>query len=177
MKFTRYMFVILAVFVLVACGEEVEPEAAPTPTPTVLVQWAADVQASSEYARPDWSAERVIGPPEIEACVDDPRAWASARGNGLEWLLIHFDQAVYATEVRIYQTFGRGALSRVHLIDEAGGQQLVWEGTDAVDVCPGVLSVSMPRTGYRISGVRIELDESRTGFWNQIDAVALIGMQ
>jgi hypothetical protein len=39
------------------------------------------------------------------------------------------------------------------------------------------LSVSLPRTDYRVEGVRVELDESRTGFWNQIDAVELIGVR
>ncbi len=41
----------------------------------------------------------------------------------------------------------------------------------------GVLAVAVPQTVERIVGVHIDLDESRTGFWNQIDAVELIGVR
>ncbi|MCD6344522.1 MAG: hypothetical protein J7M17_02795 [Anaerolineae bacterium] len=162
---------------MAACGRDAEPEVMPTPTPVILAQWAVGAQASSAYGLPDWSARRATGAPDVNVCGDDPRAWASARGNGLEWLELSYAEPVYATEVRIYQTLGRGAVARVHLRDESGESHLVWEGTDTDDTCPGVLRLSFPRVTYRVAGVRIELDESRTGFWNQVDAVELIGVQ
>ncbi len=162
---------------LVGCTSLVNPEPAVTPTPSILSQWAVDAEASSSYGKPGWSALRATGARQVETCTDDPRAWASARGNGLAWLELSYAEPVYATEVRIHQNLGRGAISRVVLIDGNGGEHLVWEGTDSADVCPGVLSVSLPRTDYRVEGVRVELDESRTGFWNQIDAVELIGVR
>ena len=120
---------------------------------------------------------RATGAPEVEVRADDPRAWASARGNGLAWLELTYEEPVYATEVRIYQSLGRGGIARVLLVDANGGQHLIWEGTDSAEICPGVLSVSVPRQAFRAAGVRVELDESRTGFWNQIDAVELVGVQ
>ncbi len=120
---------------------------------------------------------RATGVPDVDACVDDSRAWASARGNGLAWLELTYEKPVYPTEVRIYQNLGRGGIARVLLIDENGGQYLIWEGTDSADICPGVLTISVPRPDYRAVGVRVELDESRTGFWNEIDAVELVGVQ
>jgi hypothetical protein len=77
----------------------------------------------------------------------------------------------------VYQSFGRGAISRVSLISEEGTVEQVWVGTDTVDPCPGVLAVSVPQTVYRVVGVLVDLDESRTGFWNQIDAVELVGVR
>jgi len=160
---------------LLGCNRVGEPTPASLPTPVVLSQWAATAEASSSFGFPDWSATRATGAPEVNACVDDPRAWASARGDGLAWLELGYARPVYATEVRIYQTLGRGAVARVLLIDDAGVAQLVWEGTDN-GICPGVLAVSFSRTVFRVHRVRVELDESRTGFWNQIDAVELIGL-
>jgi hypothetical protein len=148
-----------------------------TPTPTVLSQWAIAAEASSQFGFPDWSVTRATGAPEVNACADDSRAWASARGNGVEWLRLTYAQPVYATEVRIYQTLGRGAIFRVSLVDENGVAQRIWEGEDADETCPGVLSVVVPQTTERIVDVHIDLDESRTGFWNQIDAVELIGVR
>lgn len=148
-----------------------------TPTPSMLSQWAVAAEASSQFGFPDWSVTRAAGAPEISACADDSRAWASARGNGIEWLRLRYARPVYATEVRIYQTLGRGAIFRVSLIGEDGAAQRIWEGEDADRTCPGVLVVTVPQTETRIVGVHIDLDESRTGFWNQIDAVELIGVR
>ncbi|HQK15182.1 MAG TPA: hypothetical protein PLJ78_14710 [Anaerolineae bacterium] len=162
---------------LSACAGQAPVAIVATPTPQILSQWAVAAEASSQFAYPDWGVNRATGAPEIQACKDDSRAWSSALGSGVEWLRLTYPRPVYATEVRIYQTFGRGAISRVSLIDETGTAQRVWEGTDTTEPCPGTLVVSVPQTSVRIVGVLIDLDESRTGFWNQIDAVELIGVR
>lgn len=148
---------------------------ASTATPARLAQWAAGATASSHYARPDWSPNRANGAPEITVCADDARAWASARGGGVEWIELTYTRQVIATEIAIHQTFGRGAVSRVTILDDAGNREVVWEGTDDREPCPGVLRVRVPPTAMRAGTVRIDLDESRTGTWNQIDAVELVG--
>lgn len=165
----------LVVFMTGCLRGRATPSEPPLEAPVVLSQWAMAAEASSRFASPDWGPGRAVGAPDVMTCADDPRAWASARGNGLEWLQLDFEVPVYATEVRVFQTLGPGAIARVHLVDMAGGRQLVWEGTDTSSVCPSVFTASFARTAYLVSGVWIELDESRTGYWNQIDAVALIG--
>lgn len=160
---------------LSACAPDAPLLPVATATPQVLTQWAVAAEASSQFGYPDWSARRATGAPEIDTCRDDPRAWASARGGGLQWLLLTFSQPVYATQVEIYQTYGRGAISRVLLVGVDGTGTEVWAGADADAPCPGVLTIPLSRTAYRVKQVRIELDESRTNFWNEIDAVALLG--
>ncbi len=168
-------FFFILLLSMLACGSRATPTAQPTPTPVVVEQWASAAEASSEFSWPDWSAKQAIGEPDVTTCADDPRAWASARGNGLEWLELTYAQPVYPRELRIYQAIGRGAVARVFVRDEMGELQLVWEGSDTGDACPGVLRVPLTRTDYRVTRVRIEIDESRTGFWNLIDAVQLVG--
>jgi hypothetical protein len=146
------------------------------PATDALSQWAVAATASSAYGRPDWSPNRASGPPDVNACSDDPRAWASSRGNGVEWLELEYGEPLFATEVRVYQTFGRGAISRITLIDLEGNSRIVWEGRDVDVQCPGVLIARMEPTVTKVARVRIDLDESRTGFWNQIDAVELVGL-
>ncbi len=175
---TRLLIALLVCAVLCpACDRRVPPMSQPTPTLALLSQWATMAEASSQFGFPDWGMNRATAAPEVRACKDDSRAWASALGQGVEWLRLTYTKPVYATEVRIYQNFGRGAISRVSLIDEAGTKWLIWEGSDTTEPCPGVLVVSVPQTTVRIVGVLIDLDESRTGFWNEIDAVELIGVR
>ena len=146
-----------------------------TPTPAMVTQWAIAATASSQYGIPDWSARRATGAPEIAACRDDARAWASARGNGVEWLELRYAVPVQAFEVRVVQSYGRGAVSRITLIDALGTATVVWEGEDTHEPCPGVLVARFLPPDHPVVVVRVDLDESRTGWWNQIDAVALVG--
>ena len=171
--FNNYLF--LCAILIAGCRNPVVVEDLPRATQETFSQWVISATASSEYGFPDWSSQRVTGPPEVNACMDDSRAWASGRGNGAEWLLLEFRVAVYATQLNIYQTYGRGAVSRVTIFDDSENGEVVWEGEDTTIPCPGVLSVPIPGKLYQISSVRIDLDESRTGFWNQIDSVELVG--
>lgn len=178
--FLRVLLGVSAILVATSCDHVdlpfVDGEPRPTATAERLAQWATAATASSHYALPDWSPNRATGAPDVQACADDARAWASARGNGVEWLQLTYAQPVRAVEVRVYQTYGRGAISRVTLLDASGTGQVVWEGVDETAPCPGLLAVSLPPTETPVSAVRIDLDESRTGSWNQIDAVELVGI-
>jgi hypothetical protein len=93
----------------------------------------------------------------------------------VEWLTLTYPEPVRASEVRVYQSLGRGAVSRITLIGLDGEAHVVWEGTDQREPCPGLLVVRMPLTDYATQTVRVDLDESRTEYWNQIDAVELTG--
>ncbi|MDF1513913.1 MAG: hypothetical protein P1S60_08900 [Anaerolineae bacterium] len=169
--------VIFLAGLLFACTNTGIASEPPTPTRESLSQWVAAATASSQYGIAGWSAQRVTGVPDVTGCVDDSRAWASGRGNGAEWLLLEYRIPVFATEVNIYQTYGRGAISRVTIYDEDNEGEVIWEGQDSADPCPGVLSVPVPMKPYRVSRIRIDLDESRTGYWNQVDSVELVGFR
>ncbi len=175
-RFRRILpLALVFLLVLAACQSGTVNEAVPQATRETFSQWVMSASASSEYSYPDWAIERVTGAPDVNACVDDSRAWASARGNGTEWLLLEYRVAVFATEINIYQTYARGAISRITVYGEEDNSEVVWEGTDSTSPCPGILSVPIPQQLYRISSVRIDLDESRTHYWNQIDSVELVG--
>ena len=112
MRLYKYsIYLILCVILISACQNAVVGEAPPKATMETFSQWVMTASASSEYGYPDWGSMRVTGPPDVNACADDPRAWASGRGNGAEWLLLEYRVAVFATQVNIYQTYGRGAIS------------------------------------------------------------------
>ncbi len=147
-----------------------------TATPALLSQWAVRATASSQYGLPDWSPNRAVGAPDVGVCADDARAWSSAWGRGVEWLELEYGRPVSAVEVRIHQTFGRGAVSRVTLITVERERLVVWEGEDLNEPCPGALTIWLADPVDEVVAVRVDLDESRTGTWNQIDAVELIGI-
>jgi hypothetical protein len=161
---------------------ETPQEAQPTVAPTeplaagLLRQWATDATASSEYGSDSWSARQATGAPDTMECDDVQTAWASENSNGVDWLELSYATAVVPTEINIRETYTPGFINRVEVKDQMGLYHTVWEGTPgAVEECPLVLSIPVSGVNVPISVVRINLDQSNGGWWNEIDAVELVG--
>jgi len=156
----------------------VEPAATPT-QPLVagaLRQWAVGAVASSEYSSPEWSAQQATGAPNTMECGDIETAWASETSDGADWLEVTFATAVIPTGVNIYETHSPGFINRVEVKDEAGLYYTVWEGTPGeVEECPRVVSIPVTGVNARVNAVRINVDQSDGGYYDEIDAVELVG--
>ncbi len=161
---------------LTGCGlRDLDVLSQATPTPSVLSQWAASATASSSYA---YLTGARIAPPVFQrsarvlmtlargllpAATGESGCNSRIPGRSILWLS-RFTRPM------------AGALCRVVLLDPEGTPMTVWEGLDTTEPCPGVLEVRFEITSTQVSVVRIDLDESRTGTWNQIDAVELVGI-
>jgi len=156
--------------------------AAPTPTQPAIAggvrQWAVGAVASSSYSDPDWGPQQATGAPNTSTseCVDDQRAWASETSEGVDWLEVTFATAVVPTEINIHENVSPGFINKVEVKDEAGLYYTVWTGTPgAVEQCPRVFTVPVSGVSARVNAVRISLDQRNAGYWNEIDAVELVG--
>lgn len=152
------------------------------PTETVLpseldVQWGAIAYASTEYGNPDWSAGQATGAPDTAECGDYATAWAASGSNSPDdWLEVHYAKPMFAEEIRIYETYNPGSIVRVEVITVVADYIAVWEGDpEASGECPRVFSVPVEGIEAPITGVRLTLDQSVIGDWNEIDAVQLVG--
>jgi hypothetical protein len=156
----------------------VVPAATPTQPPVAgaVRQWAVGGVASSSYSDPDWGAQQATGAPNVTECVDDQRAWASETSEGVDWLEVTFATAVVPTEINIHENVSPGFINKVEVKDEAGLYYTVWTGTPgAVEQCPRVFTVPVSGVSARVNAVRISLDQRNAGYWNEIDAVELVG--
>ncbi len=161
-------------------GEEnAEAEAVPAGIPDdAMRQWASTATASSEYGNPDWGAMQATGAPSVEACEDSTEAWASANGGGEEFLTLTYTQPVVPLQVNIHQNLTPGAITRVELTDAATGETIVVPNSadPATDPCPRVFELSIADVNVAVNEVTVHLDESLVGYWNEIDAVELVGL-
>ena len=153
---------------------------APTPTQPAIAggvrQWAVSAAASSSYSDPDWGPQQATGAPNVSGCVDDQRAWASETGDGVDWLEVTFATAVVPTEINIHESVGPGFIDKVEVKDEAGLYYTVWTGTPgAVEQCPRVFTVPVSGVSVRVNAVRIHVDQRNAQYWDEIDAVELVG--
>lgn len=155
----------------------------PVPLPTGLFgegqelrQWAIWAEASSEYDNPDWSAFMAIGPPDSPECVDSKTAWASATSAGKDWLQLNYATPVVPIEINIHQPYNPGQIVKVEILDLEGKATTVYEAEPKVlDQCPFVLSIPVSVQSL-VMTVKIFVDQSESAWWNEIDAVELVGI-
>jgi len=146
------------------------------PSGDMASQWASSATASSEYGSTGWSASQATGAPDTEECGDISTAWATATSDGVDWIELTYDVPVFPAEINVYETNSPGFIADVYVFDENGDYYMVWEGTpEAADECPRIFSVEVVGVDVPVVGVLINLDQSDGGYWNEIDAVELVG--
>ena len=148
-----------------------------------LGQWVTGAEASSTYqdhkGTEGWSAEQMIGKPDVETYGDNQKAWTSKESQmGLEWVKLTYEKAVNASEIKIRQTYNPGTIIQVELIDERGKSHTVWEGIDKAKYEQNTIqyfNVKFDKTDYKTKTVKITLATNTLPGWKEIDAVQLIG--
>ena len=139
-------------------------------------QWATWADASSFYSADNWSPEQATNAPNVFTYSDDPNAWAPADiGKGTEVLALYYAEPVYATEVRIKESYGSGAITKVALVDMDGNSHKIWEGTDPAEGLDYFI-IKTEKTSYKANGVIITFDTKKSpNQWVEIDAAQLVG--
>lgn len=144
---------------------------------TEVRQWASSAEATSEYTVSGWSAMQATGAPDTDSCGDLSTAWASATSTERAALTLYYDTPVIPTRINIFQTYNPGAITSVQLIPADGSSRITLpDSADPGTDCPGVFSVFMDPDLPATNGIVINLDQSITGNWNEIDAVELVGI-
>lgn len=169
MKILRFFSLFIILILLAACG------GGGASSTTTIRQWAAGAIASSQYGSQDWNAMQATGAPNTPVCGDYTTAWASLGANTLEWLEVSFVTPVIPTEINIHQTLHPTQIVRVELLKRDGTYESIYTAVQStIDTCPYVLTIPVS-VDYITSRIRITVDQSYAGAWNEIDAVELVG--
>lgn len=142
-------------------------------------QWASEASASSSYndaqGEAGWSPKQATGAPDVDKYSDDRHAWApKTQDGGIEWLDLRYPKPVHASEVRVRESMGSGAVIKVELFDEAGAVHTIWQGVDPTKEL-NYLILKFKTTEYRVNRVKVTLATNIIPGWNEIDAVQLVG--
>ncbi len=146
--------------------------------PMPQTEWASTVRAvSSQYTDTSWSAQQVLGPPDVfPSAGDNAKAWASlAADGGDEFIEVGFAQAYPISELAIYETFNPGAVRQIELITASGKHIVHAAPPEAlIDGQPPTGSHRLGLTldcGEPIVAARITLASGQVAGWNEIDAI------
>lgn len=145
--------------------------AGPRVSSTLASQPGSLVGSSSE---PGWSEAQSTGAPDTHTVGDLPTAWAPRAANGgLEWLELEYPVAVVPDAIRVHESCGPGAVTRIETWGEGGRRRTIWSGHD-----PATESNPVLEAPYLLADpvrfVRITLDTRLVDGWNEIDAVGLV---
>jgi len=137
------------------------------------------VGASSTYndaqGTAGWSANQSTGAPNVDSYGDNGAAWTSKTPDGgIEWLDLKYPKPVHATEVRVRESCGSGAVIKIEVYDEQGGAHALWQGNDPTTEL-NYLMVKFPKTTFKTDRVKVTLATNVVPGWNEIDAVQLVG--
>ncbi len=142
-------------------------------------QWAIQATASSTYndaqETAGFSANQATGAPNVDAYGDNGAAWASKTpDSGIEWLDLKYPKPVHATEVRVRESCGSGAVIKIEVYDDQGTAHAVWQGNDPTKDL-NYLIAKFPKTSFPVARVKVTLATNVVPGWNEIDAVQLVG--
>ncbi len=142
-------------------------------------QWAIQATASSSYndaqGTAGWSANQATGAPNVDKYGDNGAAWApKTQDSGIEWLDLKYPRPVHATEVRVRESCGSGAVIKIEVYDLEGGAHAVWQGNDPTTEL-NYLMVKFPKTTFKTDRVKVTLATNVVPGWNEVDAVQLVG--
>jgi hypothetical protein len=144
-------------------------------------QWAIEATASSTYGdakgTASYSPDQVLGPPNVDHYGDNTTSWVpKTEDSGIEWIDLKFPKPVHASEVRVRESCGSGAVIKVELFDEQGSGHSVWAGNDPTKDL-NYLMVKFPKTTYKTARVKVTLATNVVPGWNEIDTVQLVGTE
>lgn len=105
---------------------------------------------------------------------DSPRAWCPAReDDGLEWILLTYENPVEAVSVRVVANYNPGAVVRLVAVTAEGAEAELWTGEPSTGRGEFVTTypISSPAPVLRL---KVVIDTAAVPGWNEIDAVALV---
>lgn len=147
-------------------------------------QFAASVISfSSEFAASpaNFSAAKLLGAPEYYPnCGSNGNAWAPSTQNGSrEFFELGFATPQPVNTIRIYQSWGPGAVDTVYLRNASTGAWVKVYETTAINQggCPGIssmlLEIIIPTTAFNANAIRVAINSPLNTNWNEFDAVSI----
>lgn len=151
----------------------------------VIKQYASYVLGvSTEYNESprSWSAQQMLGAPNVESYGDEGAAWAPESSNmAIESVTLGFNTPVQATSIMIRETDSYGFIKKITLIDVDNASHAIWTSTAQDFDNPAHLddinefTRSWTATEYLVKAVKIDIDTNATEEYEEIDSILLEG--
>ena len=140
------------------------------------VQWVSTIlEASSELTPRDYSAEQLIGKPNVTPGTgDSPNAWMPFREDREEYVKVGFEKPIRIRQIAIAESFNPSAIYQIFLYDRSGNEFLIntFEPRP-IELTSRMLHVFFDLTEYDVAAVKVVIHGDAVPGFNAIDAIAI----
>jgi hypothetical protein len=137
------------------------------------------IRFTSQYSETNWSANKIIGPPHSNCSYGDSvNAWCPSNHNENQILELEFEISVYAREIRIYENFNGGSVTKIEAMNSAANEQYVtlWNTNEtSIKSSYDIFSPRLNRTNFLTNRIRLTLTLEDRGVFAELEAVELVG--
>jgi len=142
----------------------------------IIRQWVNTATATSELSSEDWSANQLIGEPDSPCGEESSSSWASVEAGTVETLTVYFEAGAYPTEINIHENFSPGNVVSISLIPSDGTPIEISNSSSSGNTgCIHTVLVQGADRDIFTIGLEIQVDQSSSGDWAEIDAIELVG--
>ena len=139
-------------------------------------QWVSTIlEASSELAPKEYSAEQIIGKPNVTPGTgESPNAWMPYSDDGEEYVKVGFENPIKIRQIAIAESFNASAIYQIYLYDRSNNEFLIntFEPRP-IELKSRMLHVFFDLTDYEVSAVKVVLHCDAVPGYNAIDAIAI----
>jgi outer membrane protein OmpA-like peptidoglycan-associated protein len=139
-------------------------------------QWVSTIlEASSELTPREYSAEQIIGRPNVTPGTgDSPNAWMPFREDREEYVKVGFENPIKIRQIAIAESFNPSAIYQIFLYDRSDNEFLIntFEPRP-IELKSRMLHVFFDMTEYEVAAVKVVLRCDAVPGYNAIDAIAI----
>jgi len=139
-------------------------------------QWVSSIiEASSELSPREYSAEQIIGIPNVTPGTgNSPNAWMPFREDREEYVKVGFETPMKIRQIAIAESFNPSAIYQLLVYDKSDNEFLIntFEPRP-IELRSRMLHVFFDLTPYEVSAVKVVLHCDAVPGFNAIDAIAI----
>jgi outer membrane protein OmpA-like peptidoglycan-associated protein len=139
-------------------------------------QWVSTIlEASSELTPREYSAEQIIGKPNVTPGTgDSPNAWMPFREDREEYVKVGFENPIKIRQIAIAESFNPSAIYQLYVYDRSDNEFLIntFEPRP-IELKSRMLHVFFDLTEYEVAAVKVVLHCDAVPGFNGIDAIAI----
>jgi outer membrane protein OmpA-like peptidoglycan-associated protein len=139
-------------------------------------QWVSTIlEASSELTPNEYSAEQVIGKPDVTPGTgDSPNAWMPFREDREEYIKVGFENPMKIRQIAIAESFNPSAIYQLYVYDRSDNEFLIntFEPRP-IELTSRMLHVFFDMTEYEVAAIKLVLHCDAVPGFNAIDAIAI----
>lgn len=139
-------------------------------------QWVSTIlEASSELAPREYSAEQIIGKPNVTPETgESPNAWMPYSDDREEYVKVGFETPIKIRQISIAESFNPGAIYQIYLYDRSDNEFLINTfNPGPIELKSRMLHVFFDLTEYEVAAAKIVLKCDAVSGHNGIDAIAI----